>query len=134
MKDRNKRNDFKKADYRLVSYDKMDDESSVRKTLIEGARDFSKNLNSTYHQLRKYYEEVLSVYRDVKKKNEFDDSQKIRIYLLSSKANYDVHRQSAKLDPAFRDFIDNWVENIKDKKDVEKFKIVFEAILGFAKK
>jgi len=112
-------------------------EQDIKYVLTRGAQKFASDLRkSKYHQLRKYYNEIVSVLDDLKKKDtEYSSSsaedQRIKIYMLKARASYDCQRRL--LDESLVSFIEKWVDYVKNSPDLERFKLVYEAILAYSK-
>lgn len=88
----------------------------------------------SYTQVRKFYDELLSLQKQVKdlKQNKDDESFEKTlplIYLLKSKAAYAKGRDNIK--NTFYEFITFYISNIKSAKNLDDFVLYFEAVLGY---
>lgn len=88
----------------------------------------------SYTQIRKFYDELLSLQKQVKdlKQNKDDESFEKTlplIYLLKSKAAYAKGRDN--IHNTFYEFITFYISNIKNSKNLDDFVLYFEAVLGY---
>ena len=82
-------------------------------------------------QMRKFYEQILSKYNEVKidKKN-FDEVLPF-VKMINSKVEYAYSREL--ISKSFRKMMISSIEQIEDEKKLENFKLFFEAVIGFYK-
>ena len=80
-------------------------------------------------QVRNFYDKVLELVSK-SKKEEWSDLLPF-VKMLNSKVAYGVSRKV--LSSEFQDMMTQCISQIKDKEDLERFKIFFEAVLGFFK-
>lgn len=84
----------------------------------------------SYTQIRKFYDELLSLQKKVKSDNDFEKIQPM-VYLVKSKAAYALGRDN--IAEIFYEFITQYVSNIIDKNSLNSFLLYFEAVLGYIK-
>lgn len=84
----------------------------------------------SYTQIRKFYDELVSLQKKVKNDNDFEKIQPM-IYLVKSKAAYALGRDN--IAEIFYEFITQYVSNIVDKNSLNSFLLYFEAVLGYIK-
>lgn len=84
----------------------------------------------TSAQIRRFYGEVLSLEEKINEVEDFDVMLPY-VKLLKSKAAYAANPGNRKIPDAFKDFIFQMVDSIKDKKDFKAFKTIFEAVVGY---
>lgn len=80
-------------------------------------------------QIRNFYEKVLELYEDVFIEKKDFNLLLPKIKMLNSKIEYAKGRGHAK--GAFVRFIQEGVSKINSKEELEVFKMLFEAVLGF---
>lgn len=83
----------------------------------------------SYTQIRKFYDELLLLQKQVK----YNDYKKIEpmICLLKSKSAYAHGRKN--IHDTFFKFITKYIDYIKNTKDLDNFILYFEAVLGYLK-
>ena len=82
-------------------------------------------------QMRKFYDQVLLKYNEVKiDKKEFDEVLPF-IKMINSKVEYAYSREL--VSKSFREMMRTSIEQIEDEKKLENFKLFFEAVIGFYK-
>ena len=82
-------------------------------------------------QMRKFYDQVLSKYNEVKiDKKEFDEVLPF-VKMINSKVEYAYSREL--VSKSFRKMMITSIEQINDEKKLENFKLFFEAVIGFYK-
>jgi len=92
------------------------------------AASFEKGLNTS--KLRQYYQVVSSIYEKMCARKDSDCNDLwMQFYLLKARSNYDKTRRL--VNEEFKRFIESAVDNVKTKEDLERFKLFFEAIVGF---
>jgi CRISPR-associated protein Csm2 len=89
--------------------------------------DFKKSLTSA--QLRKFFGE----FKQLEKKVDSEGFNKVKplIKMAKSKAAYASNPLNPKIPPAFKNFLINNVDSIKEEKDFRAFMLHFEAVVGF---
>ncbi len=82
-------------------------------------------------QMRKFYEQILERYNEVKiEKKAFDDVLPF-IKMINSKVEYAYSREL--VNKSFRKMMTTSIEQIEDETKLENFKLFFEAVIGFYK-
>ena len=82
-------------------------------------------------QMRKFYEQILERYNEVKiEKKTFDDVLPF-IKMINSKVEYAYSREL--VNKSFRKMMTTSIEQIEDETKLENFKLFFEAVIGFYK-
>jgi CRISPR type III-A-associated protein Csm2 len=91
------------------------------------------------HQLRRFYSEVKNIERLSKSggSDKWVDSLYPRIKLIVAKAVYNTKRQTNKIPPKFKEFLEVGIKPITNDpvtglKSFEKFCLMFEAVVGYA--
>ncbi len=118
-----------------------DDLEGMRKALLIDAQELARKLEQKEDKkkgrgkielkptkLRQYYQAIVHIYEQMKEKEQKDNLW-IQFYILKAKVRYDYGREM--VTELFEDFITSAVENVKTKEDLEKFKLFFEAVVGF---
>ncbi len=85
-------------------------------------------------QLRKYFHEIKEIYHQIcdnENPEEMFKKQLYRIKLLRSKVAYDAGRDTNKIPPSLKNFIENASTKCNQWSEFEKFVLHFEAVLGF---
>ncbi|HLC14928.1 MAG TPA: type III-A CRISPR-associated protein Csm2, partial [Thermodesulfovibrionia bacterium] len=92
-------------------------------------RDRNKEAALTSAQLRRFYGE----FKQLQKKVDTKGYEKVEplIKMVKSKAYYSANPSSKKIPNAFRDFLKDNIDKIKDKQDFHAFMLHFEAVVGF---
>ena len=80
-------------------------------------------------QVRNFYDKVLELYEKSKTES-FEDVLPF-VKMLNSKVEYAVNRKVASYE--FRDMMKECINQVNSKKDLENFKLFFEAVVGFFK-
>jgi len=80
-------------------------------------------------QARNFYEKVLEL--ESKAKNESWENVLPFVKMLNSKVAYGVSRKV--VSPQFQDMMTQCISQVNTKEDLTKFKLFFEAVLGFFK-
>ena len=82
-------------------------------------------------QMRKFYDQILLKYNEVKiEKKEFDEVLPF-IKMINSKVEYAYNREL--ISKSFRKMMITSIEQIENEKKLENFKLFFEAVIGFYK-
>ncbi len=122
------------------------DKQTIRPELLDGEAekeakawlDSNKGENSefTKSQLRRYFNEVKNLERQLKALGEGGwDTVYPMVKMLKSRIAYDKNRDNNKnkIPDSFENFIRNCVDSIKEEKDFKAFVKYFEACVGFFK-
>jgi CRISPR-associated protein Csm2 len=80
-------------------------------------------------QARNFYEKVLEL--ESKAKNESWENVLPFVKMLNSKVSYGVSRKVVSIE--FQDMMTQCISQVNTKEDLTKFKLFFEAVLGFFK-
>jgi len=80
-------------------------------------------------QARNFYDKVLEL--ESKAKNESWDNVLPFVKMLNSKVSYGVSRKVVSFE--FQDMMTQCISQVNTKEDLTKFKLFFEAVLGFFK-
>lgn len=82
-------------------------------------------------QLRRFYDELLLWYERANVDDEAFKSTLPFIYMMKSKVAYAVGRKN--VDEIFQAFMNNLINQIKDRKTLKNAKLFMEAVMGFYK-
>jgi len=96
------------------------------------SRDQTTELTMT--QLRRFYGEVLTIEAKLKSKTSWTIVFP-QVKMIKSKASYAFaggHKSNAKIPGTFKKFLDVMVDSVNTPEDFRAFKLVFEAVIGFA--
>jgi len=100
--------------------------NKTAKQMAESLEDRNKNKST---QLRNFYEKVLELL--VKSETEDWDDVIPFVKMLNSKVAYAESRRT--VDSNFKNMMSDCIEQVKNKEDLNTFKLFFEAVLGFKK-
>jgi len=106
----------------------------MQKALLKEAKEQAKSIGQgrvNTSKVRMYYNEILSISNKLREKAG-DTNVWYKFYLLKAKSNYDFRR--GVVSKEFKDFISSAVDEISEGKDVDKlykFRLFFEAVVGF---
>lgn len=133
--DDNKTDDNKTEDNKKTIRPELLDEEAKKeaKDWLDGERG---NKEFTKSQLRRYYNEVKNLERQLKALSDTKtgwDNVYPMVKMLKSKIAYDKNRENSKIPDAFENFIRNCVDSIKTEEDFKAFVKHFEACVGFFK-
>jgi len=89
-------------------------------------------------QMRKFYDQVLSLQQKAKQMSDEDFQSDLLpfVKMLNSKVAYASTRNSGGgkiINKAFVDMMSSCINQISNKKDLNTFKLFFEAVIGFHK-
>jgi len=89
-------------------------------------------------QMRKFYDQVLNLHQDAKSmsEEEFQSDLLPFVKMLNSKVAYASTRNSGGgkiVNKSFVDMMSLCINQVKSKKDLNTFKLFFEAVIGFHK-
>ena len=89
-------------------------------------------------QMRKFYDQVLNLHQDAKsmEEEEFQSDLLPFVKMLNSKVAYASTRNSGGgkiVNKSFVDMMSLCINQVKSKKDLNTFKLFFEAVIGFHK-
>lgn len=110
---------------------KIDLDYSKDKNLFDGtAQEWAEAIDKTKKtQARNFYEKVLEL--ENKAKNEAWENVLPFVKMLNSKVAYGVSRKVVSSE--FQDMMNQCTSQVNTKEDLTKFKLFFEAVLGFFK-
>jgi CRISPR type III-A-associated protein Csm2 len=131
----NKKSNFNKDDLPKIDFNYENNPQLFGETAKKWAKKLeseSSNQKNKSSQIRRFYDKVLELYE--KSQNiEKDEEYKKQVYpfvvMLNSKAEYAKTR--GKVSHTFVKMINSCVEQAKSKKEIETFKLFFEAVIGF---
>jgi len=96
------------------------------------ARDAGGGGEATRSQMRRFYQEYLSVRQRIKSGGQGAYEQnEVAVKMLISKAAYASGRQNVKIPPEFVNWFSENLKAIKSAEDVETFGQYFEAFMGY---
>ena len=94
------------------------------------AKEWAEAINRTKKtQVRNFYDKVLELV-DKAKKEDWDNVLPF-VKMLNSKVEYGLSRRVVSQE--FKDMMNQCINQIKEKKDLDNFKLFFEAVIGFFK-
>ncbi len=97
-----------------------------------------KGKGTTRSQLRKFYNHVLSIKKRIDYKMDSDPEvfkkELPYIKMLKARVEYAYRKRDAKVNENFFNFINTYVDVIKDYRDFEVFCYLFEAIVAYSQK
>ncbi len=109
-----------------IDLDYTNDENLFDATAKEWASEIEKTKKT---QARGFYEKVLELESRAKKEEWIDVLPFVK--MLNSKVSYALNRKVVSRE--FSDMMSQCISQVKTKEDLTKFKLFFEAVLGFFK-
>ncbi len=110
----------------MIVLDTKRDKELFNKTAKEWAERIERTKKT---QVRNFYDKVLELESDIKKKG-FEDVLPF-IKMLNSKVAYAVNRKVASRE--FQEMMESCISQIDSKEKFKTFKLFFEAVIGFYK-
>lgn len=121
---------FKQNNINIDLLDK-DARDAAESWKLKTERDLKEGIN----QVRKYFNEVKTIQRELKELKENNEHAwnmiLPRIKMLKARSVYDFHRENSKLPEKFKEFLVTCIDSIASEKDFEVFVMHFEACLGY---
>ncbi|MGB9619599.1 MAG: type III-A CRISPR-associated protein Csm2 [Armatimonadota bacterium] len=104
----------------------------VEKHAAELADQVGANIEATRSQMRRFYQEYLSLRQRIKSGGpDAYEQNVVAVKMLISKAAYATGRQTARVPDKFAEWLTKNLKAIKNAEDVETFGQYFEAFLGY---
>ena len=85
------------------------------------------------NQIRNFYDKVLELYEKSQYSDNFEEEVLPFVKMLNSKVAYALNRSPKVANEEFKEMMENCIEQVNTKKDLEVFKYFFEAVIGFYK-
>ncbi len=119
-----------------IVLDYKKDVELFNKTAQECAQDIGENVKNT--QIRNFYDQVLKLYEQSKrlKDEEFVTDLLPFVKMLNSKVAYAKTRTSSGkplINNEFAQMMNSCINQVKNKNDLQTFKLFFESVIGFHK-
>ena len=102
---------------------------SVAKEWAKEIYGYGRSPETNKNQIRNFYEKVLEIYEEVYISNKDFNLVLPKLKMLNSKVEYAKGRKHIK--GAFVKFMQEGINKTNSKEELEVFKLLFEAVLGF---
>lgn len=123
----------------MIELDYTKDKELFNKTALAWAKNIGTGKGGVQNtQMRKFYDQVLSLHQKAKPMNdeEFENELLPFVKMLNSKVAYASTRNSGGgkiVNDKFVEMMTSCIDQVKNKKDLNTFKLFFEAVIGFHK-